>query len=66
MAKHPLLHRADCEASGVAPQFAAALKDGHEPIFLCEHHTKQHTPWLDTHHWTIVILNEREPPTAQP
>ena len=64
MAKHSLLHRADCEASGVGPQYAAALKDGLEPVFLCKHHTKQHTAWLEANEWTVVILNEREPVTA--
>jgi hypothetical protein len=64
MAKHSLLHRADCEASGTAEQFAAALKDGHEPVFLCAHHTDKHTAWLDANEWTIVILNERAPVPA--
>lgn len=59
MAKHSLLHRADCHASGTAEQFAAALKDGHEPVFLCAHHADRHTPWLAAHGWTIVVLNDR-------
>ena len=64
MAKHSLLHRADCHGSGSAPQFAAAFKDGLEPVFLCAHCTTKHNAWLDEHEWTIVILNEREPVPA--
>ena len=64
MAKHPLLHRADCEASGVAPQYSAILKDGCEPVFLCEHHTRRHTAALATKGWVIVVLNEKAPVTV--
>jgi hypothetical protein len=61
MAKHPLVHRADCEASGVTPQFAAAVKGDLEPIYLCEHHTGQHTAALVANGWTVVILNAKVP-----
>ena len=64
MAKHSLLHRADCEASGSAPQFAAALKDGHEPVFLCAHHTDRHSEVLAAKGWVIVVLNEKAPVPA--
>ena len=61
MARHQLTHRADCEASGVTPQFAAAYKGDLEPIFLCEHHTGRHTPALLANGWTIVVLNAKVP-----
>ena len=57
MAKHSLLHRADCHASGIAEQYAAAIKDDNEPVFLCAHHLTRHADWLDANGWTVVILN---------
>jgi len=56
-----LTHRADCEASGVTPQHAAAIKGHLEPVYLCEHHTRRHTPALQADGWTIVVLNAKVP-----
>lgn len=49
------MHRADCHASGVAEQFAAAVK-GTATIYLCAHHATRHLDALVDGGWTIVSL----------
>jgi len=64
MAKHSLLHRADCHASGTAEQYAAAIKGQLEPIYLCAHHSKTLHASLTAEGWTVVVLNEKVPVPA--
>lgn len=59
MAKHWLLHRADCHASGVAEQYAAAVK-GQLTIYLCAHHAQRFVDILPAKGWRIVSINDRE------
>lgn len=59
MAKHSLLHRADCHASGVAEQYAAAVK-GTLTIYLCAHHAQRFVDTLPALGWRIVHINDRE------
>jgi len=30
-------------------------------VYLCEHHTRRHTPALRANGWTIVVLNAKVP-----
>lgn len=59
MAKHSLLHRADCHASGVAEQYAAAVK-GTATIYLCAHHAQRFVDILPAQGWRIVSINDKE------
>ena len=59
MGKHPLLHRADCEASGVGEQYSIAIKDRTDyALYLCEHHTRSHSAALTAAGWLVVALSE--------
>lgn len=58
-----LLHRADCHASGIAEQFAAAVK-GEATVYLCAHHTNRNADWFAVNGWAVYVLNVKEPVPA--
>lgn len=61
MADIGLLHRADCEASGVGTQHAAVFK-GKATVYLCEHHTRHHAPALLDQGWEVFVLEKEAVP----